>query len=247
MSRLAGKVAVITGGNSGIGFASAKEFKIQGANVIITGKRSDALEKASNELGVKGILADQSNLQQINALVEELKLNYSKVDVLFLNAGIGTIGPIEHTTEEQFDTVMSVNLKGSFFVLQKFIPILNEGASVIFNGSNVSSLNMPNSSVYSVSKSALVHLAKIAAKELAEKNIRVNVVNPGPTMTEMPLKMGIKLKNMEAMTSQTLSMIPLSKMGTPEDIARMVVYLADNESSSFVTGSEFFVDGGMAL
>lgn len=247
MEKFKNKVAVITGGNSGIGLATAKEFATHGANVIITGKRKDALEKASNEIGVKGILADQSNLEQINALVEEVKSNYENVDVLFLNAGVGSFAPIEYTEEEQFDRIIAVNLKGTFFTLQKFIPILNEGASVIFNGSNVASLNMPNSSVYSLSKSALVHLAKIASKELAEKNIRVNVVNPGPTMTEMPLKMGFDMETMEAMKSQTLSMIPLSKIGTPEDVASVVAYLADNETSSFITGSELFIDGGMAL
>lgn len=247
MEKFKNKVVVITGGNSGIGYATAKEFKEQGATVIITGKREAALDKASKELNVKGKLADQSNLQDIDDLVTEIKDSFEKVDVLFINAGVAFFAPIEYTSEEQFDTMANVNFKGSFFTLQKFLPILNDGASVIFLTSGNTALNMENSSVYSASKSAVSHLARIAAKELAPRKIRVNTVNPGPTETEMQGKFGMDEATLTGMKAHIISQVPLSKMGVPEDVAKMVVYLSDDTISSFITGAEFFIDGGMAL
>lgn len=247
MEKFKNKVVVITGGNSGIGYATAKEFIKQGATVTITGKRKDALELASKEIGVKAILANQSNLQDIDNLVTEVKNSYGKVDVLFLNAGVAFFTPIEFTSEEQFDTMVNTNFKGSFFTLQKFIPILNDGASVVFLTSGNTALNMPNSSVYSASKSAISHLARITAKELASRKIRVNTVNPGPTITEMQSKFGMDEATLNGMKAMIISQVPLAKMGVPEDVAKMVVYLSDNNTSSFITGAEFFIDGGMAL
>lgn len=247
MEKFKDKVIVITGGNSGIGYATAKEFKTQGATVLITGKREDALDKASQELGVKGKLTDQANLQHIDNLIAEVKGSLGKVDVLFINAGVAFFAPIEYTSEEQFDTMVDVNFKGSFFTLQKFIPILNDGASVIFLTSGNTALAMENSSVYSASKSAVSHLAKIAAKELAVRKIRVNTINPGPTETEMQGKFGMDEKTLSGMKAHIISQVPLAKMGVPEDVAKMVVYLSDNTVSSFITGAEFFIDGGMAL
>ncbi len=247
MEKFKNKVVVVTGGNSGIGYATAKEFVNNGAKVIITGKRKGALRKAATEIKAKDILADQSNMQDIDNLVERVKSDYGKVDVLFLNAGVATFAPIAHTSEEQFDTMLSVNFKGTFFLLQKFIPLLNDGGSVIFLASGNTSLNMPNSSVYSATKSAVLHLSKIATKELAERNIRVNTVSPGPTQTDMQDKLGFDKESLEGMRKQIISQVPLAKMGVPEDIAKMVVYLADNTTSSFITGSDFFIDGGMAL
>ncbi|MEZ2446170.1 SDR family oxidoreductase [Chitinophaga sp. RCC_12] len=247
MDKFRNKVVVITGGNSGIGYATAKEFKAQGGTVVITGKREAALDEAAKELDVKGKLADQSNLQDIDDLVIDIKGSLGKVDVLFINAGVAFFAPIEHTSEEQFNTMTNVNFKGSFFMLQKFIPILNDGASVIFLTSGNTALNMENSSVYSASKSAIAHLAKIAAKELASRKIRVNTVNPGPTETEMQGKFGMDEATLQGMKNMIISQVPLAKMGVPEDVAKMVVYLADNNVSSFITGAEFFIDGGMGL
>jgi NAD(P)-dependent dehydrogenase (short-subunit alcohol dehydrogenase family) len=247
MERFKNKVVVITGGNSGIGYATAKEFAAQGAQVIITGKRQEALDKASNEIEAKAVLADQSNLSDIDQLVTEVKSSYGKVDILFINAGVAFFGPIELTTEDQFDSMMDTNFKGSYFTLQKFIPILNDGAAVIFLTSGNTALNMPNSAVYSASKSAVSHLARIAAKELAPRKIRVNTVNPGPTETEMQGKFGMDKATLAGMKAQIISQVPLAKMGTPEDVAKMVAYLADDTVSSFITGGEFFIDGGMAL
>lgn len=247
MERFKNKVVVITGGNSGIGYATAKEFAAQGAHVIITGKRQEALDKASNEIEAKAVLADQSNLSDIDQLVTEVKSSYGKLDILFINAGVAFFGPIELTTEDQFDSMMDTNFKGSYFTLQKFIPILNDGAAVIFLTSGNTALNMPNSAVYSASKSAVSHLARIAAKELAPRKIRVNTVNPGPTETEMQGKFGMDEATLAGMKAQIISQVPLAKMGTPEDVAKMVAYLADDTVSSFITGGEFFIDGGMAL
>lgn len=241
------KVAVITGGNSGIGYATAKEFKSLGAKVVITGKRADALAEASSELGVQGKLTDQSNLEQIDELVAHVRDSLDKVDVLFINAGVAFFAPIEFTSEEHFDIMVDVNFKGSFFTLQKFIPILNDGASVVFLTSGNTALAMESSSVYSASKSAVSHLAKIAAKELAPRQIRVNTINPGPTQTEMQSKFGLDEATLSNMKTQILSQVPLRKMGVAEDVAKLVAYLSDNRVSSFITGGEFFIDGGMAL
>lgn len=247
MGTFKSKVVVITGGNSGIGYATAKEFIAQKATVIITGKRKEALEKAATEIGAKSILADQSNLQDIDNLVTEVKNNYGKIDVLFLNAGVASFSPIEFTKEDQFDTLVNTNFKGSFFTLQKFISILNDGASVVFLTASITGMNMPNSAVYSASKSAISHLAKIAAIELAPKKVRVNIVSPGPTMTEIGAKMGMDEATVIGMKEKIVSQVPLAKMGVPEDVAKMVAYLSDHTTSSFITGSEFFIDGGIAL
>lgn len=247
MEKFKDKVVVITGGNSGIGYATAAAFKAEGASVIMTGKRPDAVAKAAEALGVKGIVSDQSSLTAIDQLAIAVKNEFGKVDVLFINAGLAFFAPIEHTSEEQFDTMADVNFKGSFFTLQKFIPILKEGASVIFLTSGNTALNMPDSSVYSASKSAVAHLARIAAKELAPRRIRVNTVNPGPTETEMQGKFGMDEATLAGMKAQIIGQVPLSKMGEPQDVAKMVIYLADNTGASFITGAEFFIDGGMAL
>lgn len=247
MEKFKNKVVVITGGNSGIGYATAKEFKAQGATVLITGKREDALEEAAKSLGVKAKLADQSSLQDIENLVTEVKQTLGKVDVLFINAGVAFFAPIAFTSEAQFDTMSDVNFKGSFFTLQKFLPVLNDGAAVIFLTSGNTGLNMENSAVYSASKSAVAHLARIAAKELAPRKIRVNTVNPGPTETEMQGKFGMDEATLQGMKAQIISQVPLAKMGVPEDVAKLVAFLADSTVSSFITGGEFFIDGGMAL
>jgi len=247
MSNLKNKVVVITGGNSGIGYATAKAFSNLNAQVLITGKREDALKQAAEGIGVQSLLANQAVISDTDRLAEEVKNNYGKVDVLFLNAGVAFFSPIEHTSEHEFDTIFNTNVKGTFFTLQKFIPLLNDGASVIILTSGNTAMTMPNSSAYSASKSALLHIAKIAAKELAPKNIRVNMVSPGPTQTEMQSKFGMDEATLETIKTQIIAQVPLGKMGIPEDVAKMVVYLADNSSSSFITGSEFFIDGGMAL
>jgi len=248
MSKFNHKLAIVTGGNSGIGYATAKELIAEGAKVIITGRRKEAIEKAAEELGAIPFVADQGNLQDIETLKTEIEKQFGKVDILFINAGItGTLGSIENMNSENFDNVMNINFRGAYFTLSKFIPLLNEDASVVFLSSNVASTYKPNSSVYQASKAALNSIAKTAAAELAPRKIRVNIVSPGPTKTEIMTKAGLDEETLKGINKWLINEIPLKKMGTPEDVAKAVVYLSDNNMASFMTGTEILIDGGMIL
>ncbi|MDJ1467658.1 SDR family oxidoreductase [Xanthocytophaga flava] len=246
MENLKGKIAVITGGNSGIGYATAKEFKAQGADVIITGRRQQAVEVAAQELGVTGLVADQGNLSAIEKLATTVKDKFGKIDILFINAGVLGGAEIENATEEVFDYVMDVNFKGAYFTLSRFIPILQEGASVVFLSSNTASMNGVNSSIYSSSKAALNAIMKIAAVELAPRKIRVNAVSPGPIETEILSKAGYSDEELAGVKSWIIDQIPLRHMGKADDVAKLVAHLSQTEAS-FITGSEFLIDGGMSL
>src|SRR5687768_15945243 len=183
---LKNKIAIVTGGNSGIGFATAKELIEQGATVIITGRRKEAIEKAAQEIGAVPFVADQANIQDIDELSNAIEKQFGKLDILFINAGItGEPSLIENAGEENFDAVMNINFRGAYFTLSKFIPLLNDGASVVFLSSNTATMRSPQSSIYQASKAALYSIAKTAAAELAPKNIRVNTVSPGPTRTNV--------------------------------------------------------------
>lgn len=242
MKNLENKVAVITGGNSGIGFAAAKRLKEFGARVIITGRREDAVAAAAKELGITGLVADQSSVPDIGQLAAEVKAQFGKVDILLINAGITKFATIEQTTESQFDEMMNVNFKGAYFTLSRFIPLLNEGASVIMLSSTSATISPQSASVYAASKAALNAVVKIAALELAHRKIRVNAVSPGPVATEIMQKIGLH----EALESQLLQSIPAGRMGKPEEVASMIHYLA-GEEASFVTGANFLVDGGQSV
>ncbi|UWY26886.1 SDR family oxidoreductase [Flavobacterium sp. TR2] len=246
MENLKNKTAVITGGNSGIGYATAKHLKEQGANVIITGRRKEAIEKAALELGVTAVTADQSNISDIEKLAAQVKADFGLVDILFINAGIAGLGTIEQTTEELYDNIMNVNLKGAFFTLSKFIPILKEGASVVFLSSNTASMPGPGSSVYSASKTALNSFMRSAALELAPRNIRVNSISPGPTQTEVMNKVGLDEATVKGIMDVVVEKVPLKQMGRAEDVAQMVSYLS-SEAAIFMTGADVIMDGGMSL
>ncbi|MDN3582968.1 SDR family oxidoreductase [Mucilaginibacter flavus] len=246
MNNLKDKIAVVTGGNSGIGYATAKELKAQGAKVIITGRREEAVQQAAKALGVTGIVADQSRLADTENLVAQVKQDFGKVDILFINAGIVGITPIEHATEQMFDDIININFRGAYFTLSRFIPLLADGGSVVFLSSNVASFNMANSSIYSSSKAALNSIMKIAALELASRNITVNAVSPGPTETEILNKMGMDDDTLKAAKANILSKIPLNRMGTAQDVASMVAYFC-GDAARFITGAEILMDGGMAL
>ena len=247
MKRFTDKLAVVTGGNSGIGYATAKALINEGAKVIITGRRKEAVEKAATELGAIPFVTDQASLQDIQQLKTHIDANYGKVDILFVNAGItGTGGPIETTSIENFDNVMNINFRGAYFTLQQFIPLLNDGASVVMLSSIVANMHSANSSVYQASKAALNSISKTAANELAARRIRVNMVSPGPTRTEVLGKAGLDPAGVEALYETLQEKIPLKQIGTAEHVAQMVCYLSSAEAS-FITGSEFVLDGGMTL
>ncbi len=242
MENITNKVAVITGGNSGIGYATAKALKEKGVEAIITGRRKEAVEKAAAELGVKGFLADQSRLPDIDGLITQVAAQFGKIDILLINAGITKFAPIELMTENVFDEIMNVNFKGAYFTLSKFIPILNDGASVIFLSSTSATISPQSASVYAASKAAVNAVAKIAALELASRKIRVNTVSPGPVATEIMHKIGLD-DNLE---KQLINSIPLSRLGKADEVANLIAFLSSNESE-YITGSNFLIDGGQSV
>ena len=246
MENLKGKIALVTGGNSGIGYAAAKELKAQGATVIITGRREEALQNAASALGVTGFVSDQGKVSAIEELAEKVSAEFGKLDILFINAGVLAGAGIEGASEQDFDYVMDVNFKGAYFTLSRFIPLLNDGASVVFISSNVASMNGANSSIYSSSKAALNSIMKIAAVELAPRGIRVNAISPGPTQTEILNKLGLDEASRKGLDEWMIQRIPLRKMGKADDVAKMVAYFS-GETSTFITGAEIVMDGGMSL
>ncbi|WP_057831728.1 SDR family NAD(P)-dependent oxidoreductase [Colwellia sp. TT2012] len=244
MNDLTGKVAVVTGGNSGIGYATAKYFKEAGASVIITGRSVDRVATAANELGVIGIVADVTDLSAIDALVEQVKNEFGNIDVLFVNAGVFSLAAVGQNTEEMFDMQMGINFKGAVFTTEKFLPIINDGGSII----NLSSINaytgMPNTAIYAASKAALNSYTRTAATELAPRKIRVNSVNPGPTYTPIFGKTGMPEVQLNEFSEAMQNRIPLKRFGQPEDIAKLVTFLASDDAS-FITGGEYNIDGGI--
>jgi len=244
MNDLTGKVAVVTGGNSGIGYETAKYFKQAGANVIITGRSADRISTASEALGVTGIVADVIDLQAIDELVAKVKNEFGSIDILFVNAGIFNPAPVGQISEEMFDSQMGINFKGAVFTTEKFLPIINDGGSII----NLSSINaytgMPNTAIYGASKAALNSYTRTAAIELSPRKIRVNSVNPGPTYTPIFEKTGMAEDQLNEFAGAMQNRIPLKRFGQPADIAKLAVFLASDDAS-FITGGEYNIDGGM--
>jgi NAD(P)-dependent dehydrogenase (short-subunit alcohol dehydrogenase family) len=247
MGKLEGKVAVITGGNSGIGLATAKEFKEQGARVVITGRDQKTLDEAKRAIGgdVLAVRSDTSNLTDIDKLFNVVKEKFGKIDVLFLNAGIGKFAPVEAVTEEVFDSIMNINFKGAYFTIQKALPLLNDNASIVLNASITANIGMPNSSVYAASKAALITLARTLSAELVGRGIRVNVVSPGPVATPILGRMGMPQDVLEETTNSIQAQVPMKRFGRPEEIAKTVLFLASSDSS-FLLGTEIIADGGMS-
>jgi NAD(P)-dependent dehydrogenase (short-subunit alcohol dehydrogenase family) len=248
MSKLKDKVAVITGGNSGIGLATAREFIAQGAKVVITGRKQAAIDEAVRELGGKatGVLADTANLQHTDALVAKVKAMYNKVDILFINAGIGQFFPIESATEQQFDQIMDINYKGAYFTLSKFVPLLQEGASVILLSSINATAGLASSSVYGGSKAALNALAKVASIELSPRKIRVNSVSPGPIDTPILGKTGLDAATLDGFVGAIRDHVPLKRFGISSEVAKLVTFLASDEAN-FITGADYVIDGGITV
>lgn len=245
-NKLQNKVAIITGGNSGIGYATAQEFKEQGATVIITGRRLLPLRKAAEELGAEYFLADQSDLSDTDKLVTFVKEKYGKVDTLVINAGFGAYIPLEQTTETQYDEIMNINFKGAYFTLSKFSPMLNDGAAVIFISSITASMAMLHTTVYAASKAAVNSLVKTSAVELAPRQIRVNAVSPGVTHTALFSKSGMDENTVNGLLESLKPQIPLRKIGTSAEVAKLITHLVSDDST-FITGAEYLIDGGHTI
>ncbi len=249
MSKFKDKQVLITGGSTGIGLATAKAFIAEGAQVTITGQSAENLKKATAEIGhanLKTAISDTGNLASIDALVESVAKAGKKLDVLFLNAGIAAFAPIEGTSVEAFDAMFNVNVKGLYFTLQKLLPHLADGASVILTSSVVSTGALANASAYAATKAAVSSFGRIIATELAPRGIRVNVVSPGPIDTPIFGKSGMPKEVADGFKTTMAASLPLSRLGEAEEVANAVLYLA-SPGASFVTGVELYVDGGASL
>src|SRR5712664_2304329 len=247
MGKLEGKIALITGGNSGIGLATAKRFVSEGAYVFITGRRDPELAAAVKEIGrnATGVRGDVSNLGDLDRLFTQIKREKGKLDIVFANAGVAKFAPFGKITEELYDSIFSINVKGLLFTVQKALPLLPDGASIILNASIVASKGLPANSVYSATKAAVRSFARTWTTDLKDRRIRVNAVSPGPIDTP-----GLNdLVGSSEAGQERLKMIsgniPLGRLGTPDEIAKAVVFLASDDSS-YITGIELFVDGGFA-
>lgn len=247
MARLTGKVAVITGGNSGIGLATAKLFRAEGATVVITGKRQEAVAAAVKEIGgaTTGLVSDAGKMNEIQTLYKDLKQQHDKIDVLFLNAGIATFEPFAEVNETTFDNMVNVNFKGLFFNVQNALPLLAKGASVIFNTSIADQKGFVATSAYSATKAAVRSLARTLSAEFVDRKIRFNAIAPGPIDTPIFDKLGVPPESVQEIKEGFASQIPMNRMGRPEDIANAALFLASDDSS-FIMGIDLTVDGGMA-
>jgi len=247
MPKLEGKIALVTGGSSGIGLATAKRFVEEGAHVFITGRREEELSAAVKEIGrnVTGIRGDVSNLADLDRLFAQIKREKGRLDVLFANAGIAKYAPLGKITEELYDSIFDINVKGVLFTVQKAVPLLSDGASIILNASIVASKGLAANSVYSATKAAVRSFARTLTTDLRERRIRVNAVSPGSTDT--PGLNGLLASSQvgEERRKMIATMVPLGRFGAPDEIAKAVVFLASDDAS-YVTGTELFVDGGFA-
>jgi NAD(P)-dependent dehydrogenase (short-subunit alcohol dehydrogenase family) len=247
MGRLEGKIAVITGANSGIGLASAKRFVAEGAHVYIAGRRQEELDKAVAAIGagVTAVQGDVSRLDDLDRLFATVRDESGRIDVLFANAGLGAMAPIGAITEASFDLVFDVNVKGTLFTVQKALPLMQAGGSIILTGSTTASMGTPAFSVYSATKAAIRNFARSWALDLKGAGIRVNVLSPGATETPGLLNGLARSGQQDALVAGLIAQTPLGRMGLPDETAAVALFLASDDSS-FMTGSEVFVDGGMA-
>ncbi len=249
MKRMNGKVAVVTGGNSGIGLSAARAFVREGAQVAIFGRNAETLQAAVSELngdgGAIAIQGDVTNEADLQHLFDDVKERFGGVDALFVNAGVATPSPFGQTTPELFDRHFDINVKGAYFTVQKALPLLNEGASVILTTSAGNQLGMANMSAYLATKAALRSLARTLSAELVGRGIRVNAISPGPIETPIFGRLDMPQEQMEAFAEQITSMVPVGRFGRSDEVAEAVVFLASPESS-YVLGAELVVDGGMS-
>jgi NAD(P)-dependent dehydrogenase (short-subunit alcohol dehydrogenase family) len=247
MGKLEGKIALITGGNSGIGLATAKRFVTEGAYVFVTGRRDPELAAAAKEIGrnVTGVQGDVSSLGDLDRLFAQIKREKGTLDIVFANAGVAQYAPFGRITEEHFDSIFNINVKGLLFTVQKALPLVPDGGSIILNASIVASKGLPANSVYSATKAAVRSFARTWTTDLKDRRIRVNAVSPGPIDTpglnDLVASTGAGGQRLKTLSNS----VPLRRLGTPDEIAKAVVFLASDDSS-YITGTELFVDGGMA-
>lgn len=246
MARLTGKVAVVTGGNSGIGLATAKRFREEGAKVAISGRDQKTLDEAVKTIGGDAIAVpgDVSKLSDLDKLFKTVAEKFGKIDVLFANAGIAKFAPVGDSTEALFDETFDINVKGVYFTIQKALPLLNDGASIIINSSVASESGLTGGSIYSATKAAVRSFARTLTAELAGRGIRINVVSPGPIQTPILSRNGLSQEAIDDVARYLVSKVPMNRFGKPEEVADTVLFLAASESS-YITGVDINVDGGM--
>ena len=251
MKKLEGKVSVITGGNSGIGLATAQRFVSEGAYVFITGRRQSEVDAAVKQIGknITGVQGDVSNLADLDRLYAKVKEQKGSIDILFANAGLGELASLETVTEAHFEKTFNVNVKGFLFTVQKALPLFHDGGSIVLNASTAGSKAADGFSVYGATKAAVRSFTRSWAAELKHRKIRVNAISPGPIDTPglrgFVSGLAQSEKQIEQVKTSIISSVPLGRMGTPDEVAKAVLFLASDDSS-FITGIELFIDGGMA-
>jgi NAD(P)-dependent dehydrogenase (short-subunit alcohol dehydrogenase family) len=247
MSRLQDKTALITGGTSGIGLETARQFIAEGARIAVTGSSAAGIEAARAELGDRALViqADAGNVDGQKVVADAVKNAFGHLDILFINAGVAEFGPLEQWSEAAFDKSVAVNVKGPFFLIQALLPILSKPASIVLNTSINAHIGMPNSSVYALTKGALLTLAKTLSGELIGRGIRVNAVSPGPIATPLYGKLGGSQADSKAMAAAIQAQIPVGRFGDPSEVAKTIVFLASDEAA-YIVGSELVIDGGMS-
>jgi len=246
-NRLQDRVAVITGASTGIGFATAQRFVAEGAKVVITGRNAERLEAARQKLGeqVLAVQGDASDLADVDRLIATVGAKFGRIDVLYLNAGIATFAPVDAQSVDAYRQLFDVNVFGPYFTVQKALPLLNEGASVLFTTSVVNEKGMLGASAYAATKAALRSIVRVLANELAGRGIRVNAVSPGPIETPIFSKTGMTEAELDGFAQQIVAGVPLGRFGQASEVANAALFLASTESA-FVTGTELSVDGGFA-
>lgn len=246
MNRLKGKRALITGGTSGIGLETAKQFINEGARVAITGRNPATLESARNELhsDVVIIPSDASNVAAQKQVVNAVQEAFGGLDVLFVNAGIAELKPVEQWDEDAFDRSFAINLKGPYFLIQALLPVFANPTSIVLNASVNAHIGMPNTSVYAATKAAMLSLVRTLSGELISRGIRLNAISPGPISTPLYGKLGLSKEDLTSVAASIQSQVPAGRFGTPAEIAHAVVYLASDESA-FTVGSDLMIDGGL--
>lgn len=245
--RFAGKVALVTGGNSGIGLATALAFAKEGARVVLTGRDQSTLDKAAAQLGenVIAVRSDAGSVADGTKLAALLQQRSVMVDAVFINAGMAKLAPFESVEEDMWDVSFSTNVKGPYFLIKALLPRVNPGAAIVLNGSINAHIGMPNTSVYAASKAALISLAKTLSSELLSRRIRVNVISPGPVKTPLLTRLGLPAEQLSEVEASIQAQVPLKRFGTPDEIASAVLYLASADSA-FIIGTELVADGGMS-